>query len=429
VEQVVESIHESAEMDFDYMTLLIIASVIAGIGLATNNSVAIVASMLVSPIMGPVMACTFGTIVNKWSLVRLGAVSELLSLLICCIVGFAIGLATMLAGTGGQWPTNEMRSRGLLEGLAIGLAIAIPSGMGVALSILGNNTSSLVGVAISASLLPPAVNCGMCLAYAAAGFKVDPAARDDDGNFTDSNSYSKLGGISLALVIVNIGAIYLAGCLMFRIKEVAPIQNKRAFWEKDTHVFRKLMRQQYHEDVYNNNTDDDNAQHADDLDAQINMLKEVGKNRELRQQLMQESDDVLLSLSRSHGSPVSTLLSTSNEMQTRKAKLASPVSEGRNSGRKPKNVNLLDLFRDDKMESRESRVHGPPFLSPQASPSKMWTQSLSRETRDTSNRPVSTNNYGGSRLYSLATNDELSAVKDRLRSQGKPVSRYSNPKN
>ena len=39
--------------------------------------------------------------------------------------------------------------------------------MGVALSILGNNTSSLVGVAISASLLPPAVNCGMLLTFAA----------------------------------------------------------------------------------------------------------------------------------------------------------------------------------------------------------------------------------------------------------------------
>jgi len=36
--------------------------------------------------------------------------------------------------------------------------IAVPSGAGVALSILGGNTGSLVGVAISASLLPPAVN-------------------------------------------------------------------------------------------------------------------------------------------------------------------------------------------------------------------------------------------------------------------------------
>ena len=51
----------------------------------------------------------------------------------------------------------------------MGLVVAVFSGVGVALSVLGNNTSSLVGVAISASLLPPAVNAGMCWAYAAVG--------------------------------------------------------------------------------------------------------------------------------------------------------------------------------------------------------------------------------------------------------------------
>ncbi|CAF4408916.1 unnamed protein product, partial [Rotaria magnacalcarata] len=35
----------------------------------------------------------------------------------------------------------------------------------VALSVLGGNAGSLVGVAISASLLPPAVNSGLLLGY------------------------------------------------------------------------------------------------------------------------------------------------------------------------------------------------------------------------------------------------------------------------
>lgn len=48
--------------------------------------------------------------------------------------------------------------RGMLRSLWVGVLIALPSGAGVALSILGGNTGSLVGVAISASLLPPAVN-------------------------------------------------------------------------------------------------------------------------------------------------------------------------------------------------------------------------------------------------------------------------------
>jgi len=104
-------------MDFDYIALLTIASVIGGVGLATNNSVSIVASMLVSPLMGPVMACTFGTMVNKWSLVRLGVWSELCSLLLCIVVGFCVGLVTMAVGTKGAWPTVEMRTRGLLSSI------------------------------------------------------------------------------------------------------------------------------------------------------------------------------------------------------------------------------------------------------------------------------------------------------------------------
>jgi uncharacterized membrane protein len=49
-------------------------------------------------------------------------------------------------------------SRGMTRALWVGVCIALPSGAGVALSVLGGNTGSLVGVAISASLLPPAVN-------------------------------------------------------------------------------------------------------------------------------------------------------------------------------------------------------------------------------------------------------------------------------
>ena len=46
----------------------------------------------------------------------------------------------------------------MTRGLWVGLLISLPSGAGVALSVLGGSTRSLVGVAISASLLSPAVN-------------------------------------------------------------------------------------------------------------------------------------------------------------------------------------------------------------------------------------------------------------------------------
>ena len=46
-----------------------------------------------------------------------------------------------------------------------GVFVAIPSGVGVAIAITGNISPALVGVAISAALLPPIVNSGMNFAY------------------------------------------------------------------------------------------------------------------------------------------------------------------------------------------------------------------------------------------------------------------------
>lgn len=163
VTQVRKQISEAAAFSFDFCALLLIASVLAGIGLVSENTIVIVASMLVSPIMGPVLGMTFGAVIRDSKLIKESLKTELVSLLLCVLIGVLLGLICIFGDFfTPTWPTSEMSSRGDIAGLLTGIAIAIPSGMGVALSTLGNNTSSLVGVAISASLLPPAVNAGVC---------------------------------------------------------------------------------------------------------------------------------------------------------------------------------------------------------------------------------------------------------------------------
>ncbi|CAM9594685.1 unnamed protein product [Chrysoparadoxa australica] len=235
VEQVIEQISEQARFSFDYLCLLLVANFLAAIGLATNNTVVIVASMLVSPIMGPVLGFTFGSTVHDWDLRTLGMRTELLSLVICTVTGFVTGIIGIpFLSSESQWPTPEMESRGQLDNLLVGIGIAIPSGVGVALSLLGNNTSSLVGVAISASLLPPAVNCGLLWCYAALGPAIHP---DFD---IDGRDLLIQGAISMILTIENIICIYLASVLTFKIKEVAPLTNKSSFWREDILRSRKF---------------------------------------------------------------------------------------------------------------------------------------------------------------------------------------------
>lgn len=49
--------------------------------------------------------------------------------------------------------------RGNYRSLWMGVLWALPSGTGVAVALLQGSNGPLIGVAISASLLPPVVNC------------------------------------------------------------------------------------------------------------------------------------------------------------------------------------------------------------------------------------------------------------------------------
>ena len=232
---------------------------------------------------GPILAGIFGGVIGDGQLAWRGIRHEIYSLLLCILIGFLLGLVVspwarqygqspppthLYCCSPGcsQWPTSEMLGRGEWRALWVGVLIAIPSGAGVALSVLGGNAGSLVGVAISASLLPPAVNCGLFWALSVvlwvsglsdnqpeAIFYTGREVVDEWTNVT-TNMYQPryvddnlplesfyLGLISLVLTLVNILCIILTGVFILRIKEVTSekIPQKFAhFWRKDIRAHR-----------------------------------------------------------------------------------------------------------------------------------------------------------------------------------------------
>lgn len=91
-----------------------LCSSLAALGLVENNASNIVAAMLVSPLMGPVMSITFGTIISDRSLVRSGFESLVLGMFLSLLFGFIFGLilgTTEMPWGFGDWPTEEMKSR------------------------------------------------------------------------------------------------------------------------------------------------------------------------------------------------------------------------------------------------------------------------------------------------------------------------------
>lgn len=206
--------------------------------------------MLISPLMGPIIAATFGTVIKDHRLTKFGIVNELIGILLTTAVGFVFGLIAFNVTDSfsrGEGLTQEMLSRTDTHSLLVGIFIAIPSGAAVAISILGENIGSLVGVAISASLLPPAVNSGLLWALAVM-FMMHREDADKYNTVIDSSKWSDhqavelfvLGSISMAVTISNVICVYAAGTVFLKIKEVAPIvsREQRQFWKHDVKVAR-----------------------------------------------------------------------------------------------------------------------------------------------------------------------------------------------
>lgn len=91
VHQVVATIRAATTLSFDFVLLICLASMLAAFGLLENSTVIIVASMLVSPLMSPILGIAFGLSVREHSLWRRGLKNELIGLLICTSCGFMIG--------------------------------------------------------------------------------------------------------------------------------------------------------------------------------------------------------------------------------------------------------------------------------------------------------------------------------------------------
>lgn len=205
--------------------------------------------MLISPLMGPILAATFGAVIKDHKLQYWGIRNEIFGIFMCICVGFFFGLLTCATdydfGTQ-KGLTPEMITRTNFHSVMVGICIALPSGAAVAIAVLGNNFGSLVGVAISASLLPPACNTGLLWSFSL----VHSLFKDENQrfeSFVKEKSYSEsqalellaLGGISLCVTLTNVMCIYVMGYIFLKVKEVAPVSDdQRQFWKHDIRIAR-----------------------------------------------------------------------------------------------------------------------------------------------------------------------------------------------
>ena len=233
-------IEANSYLSRDSLGMSLISSSIAGIGLAADSSGYVVASLLLSPMMGAILGCSFGFAIRDRNLFLNGLLNEILCLIITFLIGVLIGTALSPYAGMLKWPTNEMRSRGQSIQLIFGAAVAALSGTGVALTESNANISSVVGIGIAAALLPPTVNCGICLAYAMFGEYL--TEKDDIFDENEKIIFFEIAVGSILLVWINVIFIYLTAVLVFKLKKVGRFQLIRQIDERNWTNLPKLMK-------------------------------------------------------------------------------------------------------------------------------------------------------------------------------------------
>jgi uncharacterized hydrophobic protein (TIGR00341 family) len=199
-EEVYANIADTARFNRNYAALVVLASVVAAIGLARDNTAAVIGAMVVAPLLGPNMALALGIVLGDGSLVRRALSTNLLGLAVALVSAALLGLALDADPS-----TPELASRtrvGIWD-----LALALAAGCAGALAYTTGIPTYLTGVMVAVALLPPAVASGMLL------------------------SVGETSGAFAALLLAggNVTALTLAAMLTFLWRGMTP----RNWWQEE----------------------------------------------------------------------------------------------------------------------------------------------------------------------------------------------------
>ncbi len=206
-EELYTQITSSAALNYIYISMVVLSTIIAAFGLMTNNTAVIIGAMVIAPLLGPNVAIAFATVLGDLELEKKAFKTFLTGSIIAYVLGTIFGIIFSPS------PEIEEINRRIYVSFA-DIVIAIATGIAGVLAFTTGASLSLVGVMVAISLLPPLVNSGLLLG---------------GGHFIYS-----LG--SFLLFLSNFASLNLAGVLTFTFQGVKP----KSWWEaKKAKEYRK----------------------------------------------------------------------------------------------------------------------------------------------------------------------------------------------
>lgn len=197
-EELYADVSEGSELNAVYIGLVLLSTLVAGVGLVRDDVAVIIGAMVIAPLLGPnvsmALSVTLGDIKLGWQSLKTNGVGLLASLVVAIVMGFVMEV--------------DLESQQLINKTNVSLGditIALAAGSAGVLAFTRGVPAAIVGVMVAVALLPPLVNIGLLLG---AGF-------------------TSLAVGSTILTVTNLICINLAGILTFLAQGIQP----RSWWE------------------------------------------------------------------------------------------------------------------------------------------------------------------------------------------------------
>ena len=197
-EDVANRAEEMTELSVTFIAFMVLAMMIASIGLILDQPILIIGAMVVGPEFGPLAGLCVGLVQRQGGMVRRS--------LLALAVGFPVGILfalvlTLLLDAAGQIPDGFEPSNHPLTSFVsrpdeLSFVVALIAGSAGVLALTSAKSGALVGVLISVTTIPAGANVGVALAF---------------------GEWGEAGG-ALGQLAVNLSAIVIAGVVTLYVE-------------------------------------------------------------------------------------------------------------------------------------------------------------------------------------------------------------------
>ncbi len=147
--EVMRTMRDAAKPTPDFFVLIVLASMIASLGLLQNSAAVIIGAMLVAPLMSPILAMGMSLVLGNIRQFYEATETAVKGIAVAILVGMLVSIVSPIDAA-----TNEILARTSPNILDLLVAIASGAAAGYAMS-RREVSAAMPGVAISAALVPP----------------------------------------------------------------------------------------------------------------------------------------------------------------------------------------------------------------------------------------------------------------------------------